>query len=1087
MSTSKTFRLFISSTFVDFVEERNILQNEVFPEIKNFCRSHGYSFEPIDLRWGVTQEDGLDHKAMEICINEVKKAFNYPKPNFLAMLGNRYGWIPAPTEIVSINYLKLIGKTSQSEKDLLNKWYKEDLNTIPNKYILQPINYIEQDKSKYDEVWRDAELKIIDIIKRYKDVFPDESLVGKSATEQEIVKGIIEPSKAISTNDSKVLCLVRNITNVDDITDNLFVDKDQTQINNLKNKIEILKDDNVVYKKFNTILKKRDDNTYKPEGDYLDDYAIVVKIFLKEHISKEIQRLANVSKDLEDKIHNNFKKDRIKTFIGRDKIVSKALEYVTSNVASSPFVVYGESGVGKSALIAKIIQNIEDNFNEKYQLLFRFIGISEQSSQPKLLIESLIVELENILGVSSKNKYNNYAKVVDYFLELLNKCAVNEDIKYIIVLDALDQFVSKTNLEWIENKLPQNIKIILSTLPSEYGEYLKILYTKVEPRNIIKVEILNLGDGKKILSEWLSSRGRTLQKNQEEYILSKFKNNGLPLYLKIIFEKSVSWKSYDKDFKTLEDATLMGAIKRFFSDLHEVQHHPTMLIRHTLGYLSASKNGLSESEIVEILSLDYIVIGDISNPHYRLPTRSNIDKVPAAIWSRLYYDLVKYLTYVEFDNLSLLNFYHRKIKECSSMFYYQLDKEYYHSNLLEYFWNQPLYFTETKEVNLRKLSELPYHCIQSNAYSKFLQLNNKEFVDKKLQANQLDDLLLEYYDISSNISNTDVEKEFKDTFLNELALNLLDNLINNKETLLNIEVLHATYVYRKDKTIYNAILEIACDLNSLSEKFEKNKEILKFYYVAFNARKANMIRREGKLKEAKEIYENIFTKNMIGILDKGEQSRIYYDMGYILYLSGEYDSAIEFMTKSSEIADTKVTQVSKYISKCLAARIEFLYNGNVDNFEKVLNEAYFIFDENKLVNLGAKRWIKNVYAHLFEVYYAKHDLKNMKKYYALLKSDDWMITHQDIGNYSSFTPYEARIKILEKDFLNSALLFEKYIYEVISNEDRNTRESMARDYYDYLLSLKEVDTNKFLEEKKIALELHDEPGNHIWKQKIKEL
>lgn len=98
MIQNKTFRLFISSTFNDLKEERNHLQNEVFPEIKEFCKSYGYSFEPIDLRWGVTDEAGLDHKAMEICINEVKKVFNYPKPNFLVMLGDRI-WLDSCSNI----------------------------------------------------------------------------------------------------------------------------------------------------------------------------------------------------------------------------------------------------------------------------------------------------------------------------------------------------------------------------------------------------------------------------------------------------------------------------------------------------------------------------------------------------------------------------------------------------------------------------------------------------------------------------------------------------------------------------------------------------------------------------------------------------------------------------------------------------------------------------------------------------------------------------------------------------------------------------------------------------------------------------
>jgi hypothetical protein len=61
---SKTFRLFISSTFSDFNEERRLLQTYVFPKVKDYCSGKGYTFQPIDLRWGVSNEAQLDQKTL---------------------------------------------------------------------------------------------------------------------------------------------------------------------------------------------------------------------------------------------------------------------------------------------------------------------------------------------------------------------------------------------------------------------------------------------------------------------------------------------------------------------------------------------------------------------------------------------------------------------------------------------------------------------------------------------------------------------------------------------------------------------------------------------------------------------------------------------------------------------------------------------------------------------------------------------------------------------------------------------------------------------------------------------------------------
>ena len=96
MSKEKTFRLFISSTFNDFRREREILQTKVFPHIKEYASKAGYTFQPIDLRWGVSNEAQLDQKTLELCLDEVRACKTNIHPNFLIMIGDRYGWVPLP-------------------------------------------------------------------------------------------------------------------------------------------------------------------------------------------------------------------------------------------------------------------------------------------------------------------------------------------------------------------------------------------------------------------------------------------------------------------------------------------------------------------------------------------------------------------------------------------------------------------------------------------------------------------------------------------------------------------------------------------------------------------------------------------------------------------------------------------------------------------------------------------------------------------------------------------------------------------------------------------------------------------------------
>jgi hypothetical protein len=70
---TKAFRLFVSSTFADFAQEREVLQNGVFPALDAYCAAKGYQFHTIDLRWGVNEEAQLDQRAAEICLGKLHR------------------------------------------------------------------------------------------------------------------------------------------------------------------------------------------------------------------------------------------------------------------------------------------------------------------------------------------------------------------------------------------------------------------------------------------------------------------------------------------------------------------------------------------------------------------------------------------------------------------------------------------------------------------------------------------------------------------------------------------------------------------------------------------------------------------------------------------------------------------------------------------------------------------------------------------------------------------------------------------------------------------------------------------------------
>ena len=135
----KTFRVFVSSTFSDMQEERWILQSEIFPKLKALCESRGASFQDVDMRWGVNEKAGFDQRTMDICLREITRCqILSPKPNFIILLGDKYGWQPTPSKIPSNEMDGILSRLTGADRKSVQKWYIEDCNSVPCVYVLQP-------------------------------------------------------------------------------------------------------------------------------------------------------------------------------------------------------------------------------------------------------------------------------------------------------------------------------------------------------------------------------------------------------------------------------------------------------------------------------------------------------------------------------------------------------------------------------------------------------------------------------------------------------------------------------------------------------------------------------------------------------------------------------------------------------------------------------------------------------------------------------------------------------------------------------------------------------------------------------------
>ena len=208
--TVRTFRIFISSTFSDLVEERNALQKVVFPALRDLCRRHGCRIQPIDLRWGVREEAALDQQTMRICLEEIAHSRKIsPKPNFIVLLGDRYGWQPLPAAIPAAEFEALLSFLAAPEdRELLNLWYRRDDNAVPAEFRLLPRIGEYADPG----TWESLEKRLLALLRGAAQKAPlapaDRVKYEASATEQEILAGALKVEDAAD----HVFCYFRTVS-----------------------------------------------------------------------------------------------------------------------------------------------------------------------------------------------------------------------------------------------------------------------------------------------------------------------------------------------------------------------------------------------------------------------------------------------------------------------------------------------------------------------------------------------------------------------------------------------------------------------------------------------------------------------------------------------------------------------------------------------------------------------------------------------------------------------------------------------------------------------------------------------------------
>lgn len=759
----KTFRVFISSTFSDMQLERRILQEKVFPRLQALCESHGATFQAIDLRWGVSEETQFDHKTMDLCLSEITRCQKIsPRPNFIILLGDRYGWQPIPARIPSDEMSSILDSVTSETRNLLEFWYKEDLNAVPPEYVLLPR---EGEYCSFDR-WIEAEDLLRCVLRHTVATlsFTQDQQVKyfASATHQEIIRGALNTPPSVYLPEEHVFVYVRTIRNLPGTSETRnFIDLakeahdpySKEQLSSLVHELRGKLSPNHVY----------DYQGIWDEGLVLDNsnafgervYTDLEKI-LEEEL-KEIALLTPLEREVQ--LHKELKDLLINHFTGRVESLAGIAEYLCSP-SLKPYCIIGTTGSGKTSLMA---QAIDDAGGGTGKIIYRFIGTSAYSSSLNHLLFSLIEEITTVYGVDQssllrevedESKLSNEFGLSQMFQRSLE--LASEDKPLIVFLDALDQLATNVNtvsLNWLPTQLPSNVRFIVSALPELQEDLEKIT-------DVNELPLMPIGDGTVLLDKWLNTLKRTIQPQQRNRINECFSKNGSPLYLKLAFEQVKEWHSYST-YSTLADTT-KGMLTDYFDDLE--QKHGGLFVSKVCAYLLSGRyQGLSERDLLGLMIFDqeyWKHFLESSHPDHRNEVEK-IGKLPVIIWSRLFLDLEPFLSEKEAGSVSIISFYHRSFVEFARK-RYNCNPDQNHATLANFFALEPLFLDEKEQIpNMRKVFEQPYQQTMARKWDDLVDksLASLEFLKAKCKAGLVYDLMSDFATAEFSLPNQKERRE----------------------------------------------------------------------------------------------------------------------------------------------------------------------------------------------------------------------------------------------------------------------------------------------------------------------------------------
>jgi tetratricopeptide (TPR) repeat protein len=424
--------VFVSGTFRDMHEERDLLAARVFPALEEQLAQYYTTLERVDLRVGVETRGLVDdhakqHLVLKVCLEDVKRC----RPFLVVLIGDRYGWVPpidrsraATTEAGFDTTLE--GKSVTALEIEFGLWGDPDQQTRSRIYFRQ-LDYTGMDEA-------------------HAIVFSDERAAVSSLVSDE--------DRALAANRAAALAASK----------------------------QRLRDDPVLGPRCRNYPATWDRARSKVTG--LGPFvSAVIEDLLPEMITEAREQLASARAGTLPTPLEQFVAERARGFKGRASLVDDLCAFATDSGESAVRgrVVTGPPGGGKSSVFARVFEELSGRDRAEFWLLGQAAGIDARSVSVGALLEDWVailaakLDIQNPLaapvnGISSPRAAmaaggDIQSRPAEAFADLLSRAAAKKRV--VLLLDGLDRFErtpQAQHLTWLPARLPANVRLIATAI-----------------------------------------------------------------------------------------------------------------------------------------------------------------------------------------------------------------------------------------------------------------------------------------------------------------------------------------------------------------------------------------------------------------------------------------------------------------------------------------------------------------------------------------------------------------------------------------------------------------------------------------------